>query len=112
MVDLRSREGDVEGRWFSWLAPEVALNEAASDRDPNLGRGLNRRPGRVFSFVGLGIGILEVLRLSVKKSGGCCDSTERAVNKGWSRFKWPTESFLFLPSGSGLIGAMALGPVS
>lgn len=108
MVDLRSKEGEVEGRWFSSLASEVAWKEVASDRDPSFGRGFERIPGRVFSFVGLGIGMLDVFRLSVKKSGGCCDSTERgAVNNGRSRFKWPMDSVLFPPSGSGLIGAMA-----
>lgn len=65
MVDLRSKEGEVEGRWFSSLGSEVALKEAASDRDPNFGRGFERTLGRVFSFVGLGIGMLEVFRLSV-----------------------------------------------
>ena len=83
VVDLRPRDGEVEGRLFSSLASEVAWKEAANDRDPNFGRGFENVPGRVFSLVGLGIGMLEVFRLSVKKSGGCCDRIERrVVNKG------------------------------
>ena len=70
VVDLRPRDGEVEGRLFSSLASEVAWKEAANDRDTNFGRGFENVPGRVFSFVGLGIGMLEVFRLSVKKSGG------------------------------------------
>ena len=83
VVDLRSRDGELEGRLFSSLASGVAWKEAANDRDPNFGREFQNAEGRIFSFVGLGIGMLEVFRLSVKKSGGCCDRTERrVVNNG------------------------------
>lgn len=50
----------------------------------------------------------EVLRLSVRKSGGCCNERLglRCANRGWSRFTPFTGCFLFLPTLSGSLGAM------
>ena len=69
--------------------------------------GLAERVGCVELFVGLGVGMWEVLRLSVRKSGGCwrVGSGRREANNGLSRLRWAlaVDCFRFLLGLSGLL---------
>lgn len=95
LTDCRTRflldEDDDEGGRFSSFVGDVDLKAAASDLRvgaSNACRGFASTPCPAVFFVGLGVGMWDVLRLSVLKSSACLEGAYlRVANvEGWSRF--------------------------
>ena len=98
-----------EGGSFSSLILGVAFNTSASGRPlPSACLGLGRTLGRSGLFGGLGLGMYDVLRLSVRNSGGCCNVRcgRRFAKRGWSRFGPLEDCLRFLLGLSGLLEAI------